>query len=462
MKQVFAWAVLSYLRALARLALFIHKPQVIGITGSVGKSSARDAIYAVLKDFAPTTSIEKGNSESGVPLGILGISMDNYSPLTWAQAMIRAPFGINFLSGTKYLIIEMGVDDPYPPKNMGYHLTIAKPQIAIFLNTFAVHTMQFEKTLTEAEKQALKNDPEQLTNTLISKIAHEKARIITESGCKVGIYNADNTFVVDAIEKTKQNKTPLLSFGNDSSNSIHYGKYEVDLKGTLFTFYLNWENKKESILLKIQNYALPKEYQEIIASAVLVGKYAGLSNYQITSSLQKNFKLPAGRSTLLEGINNSLIIDSSYNASRASVEAFLQLCCKLKKETKRTLVFVFGDMRELGDEAEHEHAVIRKQLVACVDSLVCVGPLTRQYVFEPLQKENNAIALQWFPNAYDAGEYLKKHMPDNSLVLVKGSQNTIFLEEAIKYLLKNHNDTKKLCRQSPYWMGVKEKAERQA
>ncbi len=460
MKQVFAWAVLSYLRALARLALFIHNPQVIGITGSVGKSSARDAIYAVLKDFVPTTSIEKGNSESGVPLGILGISMENYSTLAWAEAMVKAPFGINFLSHTKYLIIEMGVDDPYPPKNMGYHLTIAKPQIAVFLNTFAVHTMQFEKTLTDAERQALKNNPEKLTNTLISKIAHEKARIITESGCRVGIYNGDNTFVVEAIQKAKQNNSLLLSFGNDSSNSIYYGKYEVDLKGTLFTFYLNWENKKESILLKIQNYALPKEYQEIISSAVLIGKYAGLSNYQITSSLQKNFKLPAGRSTLLEGINDSVIIDSSYNASKASVLAFLELCLVLKAKTNRPFVFVFGDMRELGDEAEHEHEAIRKQLVGHVDSLICVGPLTRQYVFEPFQKENADVKIEWFPNANDAGEYLKKHMPDNSLVLVKGSQNTIFLEEAIKYVLKDQNDVRKLCRQNLYWMGVKEKAEK--
>lgn len=456
MKQVFAWAVLSYLRALARLALFIHKPQVIGITGSVGKSSARDAIYAVLKDFAPTTSIEKGNSESGVPLGILGISMDNYSPLTWVQAMIKAPFGINFLSRTKYLVIEMGVDDPYPPKNMGYHLTIAKPQIAIFLNTFAVHTMQFEKTLTDAERQALKNDPEKLTNTLISKIAYEKARIITESGCKVGIYNADNTFVVDAIEKAKRNNTSLLSFGNDPSNSIHYGKYEVDLKGTLFTFYLNWENKKESILLKIQNYALPKEYQEIIASAVLVGKYAGLSNYQITSSLQKNFKLPAGRSTLFEGVHNSVIIDSSYNASKASVIAFLDLCRILKAKTKRPFVFVFGDMRELGDEAEHEHVVVRQILEGLVDTLVCVGPLTKQFIHDPItQNDKDTIPSVWFEHSSEAGLYLKENMPNQALVLVKGSQNTIFLEETVKAILKNPEDVKRLCRQSSYWMSMK-------
>ncbi|MEO6691160.1 MAG: hypothetical protein ABIO44_02360, partial [Saprospiraceae bacterium] len=146
MREFLIWTVLFYLRFWAKTALSLHRPYVIGIAGSVGKSSTRNALEAVLKDHF-RTKVVSGNSETGVPLGILGLELDSFTKNNWIQVLLQAPLKIFNLSKVQTLIIEMGIDDPYPPKNMTYLLTIVKPNLSIDLNATATHTMQFEKLL---------------------------------------------------------------------------------------------------------------------------------------------------------------------------------------------------------------------------------------------------------------------------------------------------------------------------
>ncbi len=451
MKDILAGFVLSYLRLFARLALTFNKPKIIGITGSVGKSSARNAIYAVLKDAYPTKVIEKGNSETGIPLGILGLSPIDYTPFDWLRLLFLSPFSIFYLKGTKYLVVEMGIDDPYPPKNMSYLLTIVKPDIAVFLNVCPVHTMQFEKTLKD------KNivDPNKKMNFLLEKIAEEKGKIVSQSGCKVAIYNRDDPNVCTQITSVNDNLKPkLLSFGQSKENDISYAGYEAELEGTRFEYHL----KSDKITFQIKKYLLPKEYREIFAAAILAGVAVGLKPDKIAKALEKNFNLPKSRSSLFEGINNSIIVDSSYNASRAPVIAFLKMIYELKNKKNRPMVFIFGDMRELGEEAESEHRFVVNEIIKGVDYLYCVGPLTKKYVVDYLKqnREKSKIKeIKWFATAVAAGKYLQNNLPPNSLVLVKGSQNQIFLEEVIKFILKNEKDKINLCRQDKFWMRKK-------
>src|SRR5438270_759680 len=138
MKLLLIRPLLLYFRLFASLALRIHQPEVVGITGSVGKSSAREAIAAVLSAYYPTKVIEKGNSEIGIPLGILGLQVNSLgfqTPLRsvadYIRLLVLAVPGLFFLRGTKYLVIEMGVDEPEEPKNMTYLLRIVKPHIAV-------------------------------------------------------------------------------------------------------------------------------------------------------------------------------------------------------------------------------------------------------------------------------------------------------------------------------------------
>lgn len=448
MGQYFKHSVLSYLRFFARKALAKHRPTIIGIAGSVGKSSTRNAVEAVLKDHFPTKSV--GNSETGIPLGILGMSPDNYSKLDWIKMLVKSPFNLNYLKGTKYLIAEMGIDEPDPPKNMEYLLTILQPDIAVSLNVSATHSMQFDKTVNNSglsEKERLEK--------VISNIAREDTKIITDSDCRVGIYNADNELITASI-LDKKPASKLLTFGTKNTNDISYGNYKVSLRGTAFDFYLKHDNRHEEIQLTFPRFVLPREYREVLAVAILVGVQTGLSLKQITESLEKNYQLPKGRASFFEGIDNSKIIDSSYNASKVSTITFLDLVDTLKKESDRPVGFLFGDMRELGKESKVEHEEVTEKLIGIVDYLYLVGPQTREFVLPLIQNhENKFKEMRWFDSSLRAGDYLKDNLPKDAILLVKGSQNTIFLEEAIKPLLADKKDQAHLCRQSDFWLKMK-------
>lgn len=459
MRQMLIPLVLGYLRFWARRAVDKHKPVIIGVAGSVGKSSTCQAIYAVLRDHVSTKLI-KGNSETGIPLGLLGLEVKSLgfdtfatSSINWLSLLLRAPFGINYLQRSKYIIVEMGIDEPNPPKNMEYLLTIIKPDIAIELNIAPPHLGQFEALLKG--KDIVDKDK---LDFLLDRMAAEDTKIITKSQSRVGIYNHDDKRVTDVIDiyAKKSSKTELVSFGSAKQNSISYDAYAVSSEKTSFSFVINQQSVKMKVQLEFENTILPEAYRETFAATILVGLSVDLSLDQIRQSLEKNFYLPKGRSSVFAGIHETTIIDSSYNASPKAVLTFLDLLQQLKKQTKRPVVFLFGDMRELGSEAEEEHEKVAKEIAKVVDYLYCVGPLTREFVIQQVEHANKELKeIRWFDSSVRAGEYLEKHLPMNAIVLVKGSQNTIYLEEAVKYLLKHKTDEQKLCRQETYWLEKK-------
>lgn len=446
-KKFLVLFVLYYLRYFAKQAVKKNRPVIIGIAGSVGKSSLKNALKGIMSKHGKTYALD-GNSETGIPLSILGLSAKDYSAKNWFLNLLKAPFRTDYLKGYTYLIVEMGIDDPHPPKNMDYLLSIIKPEIAINLNVSATHTMQFEKAISDPKKRTVKN--------LIDAIAFEDTKIITKSNCREGIYNSDNEFIVKYIEKfRKQNPiTTLKSFGSNKIDSIRLISYDVKLNKTKFTFKLNEKIPKE-ITVTFKNFCLPKAYSSTFEAAILTARSLKVPLKTIQEGLEENFSLPKGRATILPGIKNSTIIDSSYNASKESMLTFLELLERLKKQTKRPAVFVFGDMRELGTAAKEEHEQVAEYAKNVANSVYTVGPQTKEYVIPILKNSNKRIYKDSSKNSVQLGLHLKESLPENAIILFKGSQNEIFLEEAIKFILENQSDEKKLCRQSEYWKSVK-------
>lgn len=443
MKSLITQLVLSYIRVLAKISLAINKPTVIGITGSFGKTSARDAIYAALKDNTKVHVIRKGNSETGVPLGILGMKVNSIgfdsihrSIKDWTMLLFQAPFKIFYLHSFQYLIVEMGIDSPLPPKNMEYLLRIVQPQIAVVLNAFPVHAEQFESAV---EKPVT-------TKKITHAIAQEKVKLVTHNpSCEVVIYNKDNESITQFLDQVSIDS---MIYGGSEGNHITYVDHEVTLEKTVFTFKIG---KRNAVKVNIDGYVLPEEFREIIAAAILVGQYLNIDIDKLIASLEKHFALEAGRNTALKGIHDSFIIDSSYNASPEPVKTMLNLAYALKLLTGRPLIFVFGDMRELGASAKQAHEDIADMLPKMVDYLYTVGPLTKKFVYKNLKDSKNIKEVQSYMSPYDVGKKLKKDMPDEAIILLKGSQNTIFLEEVIPFILKNPKDIHKLARQEKYW-----------
>ncbi len=440
MKNKFAYLVLLYIKILAKLALLIHKPYVIGIAGSAGKSSTRNAIFSIIKSEYKTLLVT-GNSESGVPLGILGIEIRNYSILGWIKALIVAPFKVLSTRSYSHMIVEMGIDDPNPPKNMEYLLSIVKPDLSICLNISATHTMQFEKLLP------LKPQSMSTHEFLLDQIALEDTKIITKSNCKIAIFNKDDKYLSKYLNEFSQPK--IYTFGTTSTNDISYVSFSTSLKGSTFKF----KNNQMEHEIHIEGQILPEVYREVFGASILTGIALSIDIEKIKENLKKNFKLPRGRSSVFKGIKNSTIIDSSYNSSKNSVVSFLDLVKSFKTEGRK-IVFLMGDMRELGNQAESEHKEVATKINSVVDEAYFVGPLTNQYVVPNIKK---GISTKWFPNALEAGAYLEDNLPSNSIILVKGSQNGIYLEEAIKKILLDKKDYKNLCRQDSNWIKTKER-----
>ncbi|MBI4100009.1 hypothetical protein HY440_03305 [Candidatus Microgenomates bacterium] len=369
MKKFLILVVLHFLRLAAKIQLLKNKPLVIGVTGSAGKSSTVAAIETALKQKYQVKSTGTTNSESGIPLSILGLKMTDYSPFDWLRVILLIPVQLLFYRPSYTIFVaEMGIDSLKPPKNMGYLLSIIKPQIGVFLNVLPVHT-------------------EQMRN--VDAIAVEKGKLIASL--------PTNGFAI--VNK------------NDPRTQIKTAAKTVLFDGTA------------------------------LGAANTIGKILGVPPI-------KSFTPPPGRGQVFAGINNSKLIDSSYNAS--GIPMLLALAHLAKRRAIRRIA-VLGDMRELGDLAASEHKIVAKEAYRLADKIITVGPLTEIY----FPKDPKLVAQ--FANSWQAGKFLQTYIKSGDVVLFKGSQNTIFLETAVEMCLKNRADATKLCRRGKFWDKQREK-----
>lgn len=394
MKKNISNLVLNYLKFFARIQLskvrFIQKLKkrqldIVGITGSAGKSSTLFACQAVLSSHFKVKTNDGYNSESGLPLSIIGLKITDYNLLSWLRIILFCPIKI-LINWQSYdiLILEMGIDSPIWPKNMDYLLSVVQPNIAIFLNVSFVHVANFKS---------------------IDQIAQEKAKMANLA--KVAIVNNQDKLV----KKYTQNK-----------NIINLVPTKI----------------------KFENFYLPEIYQISFGAALSLARIFNINYNKAVKNLQTKFTLPPSRSSILDGIKNTTIIDSSYNSSPIACSELLKFLTTFK--TKK--IAVLGDMRELGNSSQEEHQKIYDLAVKSADLIISVGPETKKYFGNKSHK---------FTYWWQAAEFLKDEIKGSETILVKGSQNTIFLEELVKSILKNPKDSKKLCRQSPYWLKVKNK-----
>ncbi len=447
MKIFFHWIIVLYLRVWARLALWIaHPVEVIGVAGSVGKSTTREMLRAVLKPHMRVKMLW-GNSETGIALSILGISAGDYSVVDWGRMVLLAPLGILHLRGFTHVIVEMGTDDLDPPKNMGFLLTIIRPTIAIHLNATATHTMQFGRHLEHADNQY---------ETILGLIAREDGRSITNSHCRVAIYNQSDMHIreyMNTFRKTTQAGI-ICSFGSETACDMRLKSWSLNARGTTYELFTKGEHITK---ITIDSYALPRIYWENIASVLLCAQQLDICLRDCVSALERGVDFPKGRCGLFDGVRDTLILDSSYNASKIPMYELLTVAQGLSKKQKIPLTIVFGDMRELGAQAQSEHEQVAQAIIATRPAQVhLVGALTREFMQKILENDTS-INVHWWQSSRELGAYLKMHVTPGSIVLFKGSQNTIYLEEAIAQILLHKADVKKLCRMSDGWRAIKQK-----
>jgi UDP-N-acetylmuramoyl-tripeptide--D-alanyl-D-alanine ligase len=441
MKKFFGSIVLFYLRILAKIRLKRVDPIIVGLTGSVGKTSLRDAVVLALSSKYKVKKSEKANSESGIPLDILDLHMKSYSFFDWLRVCILSPFRAIF-GNAEYdvYVVEMGVDSPFPPKNMNYLLKIVKPQIGVLLNVSAVHSEAYDSLVPEEIRG------KQRLNEILKLIATEKGKLL-ESLPKDGyaVANIDNPYVQEVLTKTRAQK---VTFGEKEESYI---KIEaVDQVKNIFRVKLLIDDKSYSI--SVSDTYLSQSYGYNFAAAVAVARSLGIKVEHAVKSLE-NYNLPPGRMSVFEGVKNSIILDSSYNASKLSMLEAFDLAKKLSQGVKSTVILALGDMREMGDEAQMEHEEIAGEAIKIADRMVLVGNMMKKYFIPRVEKLGFPMhKIYHFNTSREAGDFIKSNLlKEGDVVLAKGSQNTIFMENIVENLLKNNADKTKLCRRGKYW-----------
>lgn len=454
MKQKLGLLVLYYLRFFAKIQLRKNKKmQIIGITGSAGKSSTRDALYRVLQSKYLVKASFKANSESGIPLDILGLEMRTYSIFDWLRVLIMAPIQVcTYHPKFDYYIVEMGIDSPLPPKNMGFLLSIIRPQTGVLLNVGLNHAFTFDHLVKEKDLATRRQK-------ITQEIAKEKGKLILalpETGCAILNFDDAN---VKAL--AKQTSASVYSFGEKNDCDCQLISYQVMVSGQLiktkFSFKVqNSQNgERQKLEIEVKDFLLAKHYGYSLAVSILLGMRAHLSLSEIKTVLEKKLTLPHGRASAIQGKNHSIIIDSSYNAS--SMKDLIEMVGQIKNSQGRKLALL-GDLRELGEQSASIHREIANLASKHFDQIFLVGQEMKSHALPILQKSMGKQVTH-FDNSLEAGDKIAKLLKKNDLILVKGSQNTIFLEEAVKVMMKEPEKAKQqLCRQSTWWLNIKRQA----
>ncbi len=403
----------------AKATLRRHKPKIIGITGSAGKSSTKEAVFSVLASKYPARKSEKSyNSELGLALAVLGLKTAWRNPFGWIQNFVlglKTVFGKNF---ARLLILEMGVDRP---KDLERLLKIIRPEIGIVtaIGEIPVHVEFFSGS---------------------DEVAREKSKLIKNLPAGgFAILNYDDAAVLDMKQDARAR---VFSFGFGDGADVRATHEKISLDGT--TFKMQYQGSTVPIKLE---YVFGKQHIYAALAAAAAGIIHGMNLIEISQSLS-DYKPPPGRMRLIKGIKNSFILDDSYNASPLATHAALD---SLKELNGRRKIVVFGDMLELGKFTIVAHKAVGEQAAKFADYFLSVGPRSRFAAEEAVAQGMDRDKVVSFSTSQEAAIHLKSIIQEGDLILVKGSQ-AVRMERVVEENMANPEEAENLlARQDKFW-----------
>lgn len=336
--------------------------KIIGITGSVGKSSTKELLAEVLRQRYNVHK-NKGNYNSEIGLPITGLELSE---------------------GHEVAIFEMGF---YVPGDIDFLCSIAPPQIGIVTNIGMVHA---ERAGSQAE---------------IAKGKAELVRNLPQDG--YAILNYDDPLVRAMAKETKAN---VLYYGFSPEADIYADQIEgLGLEG--MRFVMHYQKEKMTIHLPV----LGRHSVQTALSAAAVGFALGLSWQQIVKGLSyghTQLRLIAVRSH-----TGALLIDDSYNASPQSTMAALNLL----EQVNGNKIAVLGDMLELGIYEKDSHWKIGMKAGLVANMLLTVGERAKAIAEAAGQNGLSQDKIYCFETPEEATAFLRKNLTAQDVVLVKGS-----------------------------------------
>ncbi|MFH1201151.1 MAG: UDP-N-acetylmuramoyl-tripeptide--D-alanyl-D-alanine ligase [bacterium] len=438
MKKTFKKVIIYILKIESQLVLSKYKPKIIAVTGSVGKTSTKDAVYAVLSKISHVRKSEKSfNSEIGLPLTILGVRNGWNNPLSWLLNILKglwlflSPLG--FHQYPQWLVLEVGIGKPDDMRKTAAWLkTDVVIMTAIGDTPSHVEFFNSHKHLIEEKSQLI--------------------RTLKKDG--ILILNADDKTILEMKEKSK-------------NHTITYGfTTGADVLGSGDAIFYSENNEPAGVIFRVdeRGNSFPVVIEKVFGRNHV---YATLSALALASGLKfnmltainalKNYEVAPGRMRLLKGIKNCLIIDDTYNSSPFACESALQTLGEIKnKNRKGRKVAILGDMLELGRHTLPAHKNIgqmaKEILSENTDVLMVVGPRAQGIKEGAIENGMKIENIFEFLDSREAGNFVKTFVQPNDLILVKGSQGMRMERVVGEILLDQENKNKLLVRQDKEWL----------
>lgn len=425
-KQIFKTIVIKLLTWEAKLVLRKYNPKIVAVTGSVGKTSTKDAIFTVLSKFYFTRKSEKSfNSELGVPLTILDCPNGWNNPFIWLRNIIE---GITLIVlpnlYPQWLVLEIGADRPGDIRAL---TTWIKPDIGVVtrLSKMPVHVEYFQS---------------------VAEIIREKSFLIQNTKRDgIVILNGDDEDV-RAFQALVENKI------------IFYGSQEADVTFSDYKILLGEDDNIQGISFGVSNGKIAEQVK-VLGSIGLQHVYPVLASIAVSHALKlpfkksvksfKNYETPAGRMKIIKGIKNTTIIDDTYNSSPVAVTEALSTLREVKNKGRK--IAVLGDMLELGIYSVDEHRKIGVIASKNADILFAVGLRCRAAAQSAQDSGMSEKKVFQYDDLIEAGKDLQEIIKEGDVILIKGSQGMRMERVVEEIMAEPEKKEKLLVRQDREW-----------
>lgn len=428
LKKIVVWVLMLE----ARLTLARHRPHIVAITGTVGKTSTKDAIFCALSPFFSVRKSEKSyNSDFGIPLTILRLKNAAGNPFLWIKNLFLGVLRIFFgKREPQWLVLEVGAGEPGDIKKFAQMLS---PDIAV-ITRFAevpVHVEFF-------------TSPEAVTAEKT-----ELARAVRKSG--VLVLGGDDPKVAQMKNAFPDLKRIL--YGTGAAAEVRGSDYAVAYQGTGtggfplgLRFTVTVGGRSFPVLLK---GVLGAHLTQSVLAAFAVARALNLDVGKVAEALTRLVLAP-GRMRLIEGRSDSLVIDDSYNASPVAMKEALSTLGSLAVRGRK--MAVLGTMAELGAFSAKEHLKIGALAARSSSELVVVGESAREIATGARQAGMPAAKILFYKDNREAAVALPRTIQAGDVVLVKGSQSAR-MERVVQSLMREPECAKELLvRQDDEWI----------
>ena len=417
----------------SRLILKKYKPFIVAVTGSVGKTSTKDAIYDALKDLQGAGHVRKSekslNSEIGLPLTIIGAPNAWHSVGAWLK---NIGVGLDLILRRRAypdtLILEIGADHPGDIRRVTQWL---HPDISVItrVSRTPVHVEFFKS-------------PEE--------VFEEKAFLATavKTGGALVVYGDDDR-TLSMGDRVKDRGVSVVSYGLSEQSAVRALDAQIAYEnGAPVGMKLTVSHGGRTMPMTLGGVlGVGAVYSALAAAAVVVAKTGSLPQEPI------GFDMPRGRMNVIPGKNSSTLIDDTYNSSPDAAIVALNVMKDLQTSGRK--IVALGDMLELGKFAAQEHRRIGAEATNALGQngiLVTVGQRSRVTAEEAIKSGMPAESVKPFDSSREAAEFLAATVGAGDVVLVKGSQG-VRMERVSKALLREPERAGELLvRQEKEWL----------